>query len=121
MESILDSIKQLLGIGVDDVNFDGELIIDINGALNILNQLGVGPSTGFMIRDRSQIWKDFVGARSDLELIKSATHLRVKLVFDPPQNSFLVASIKELIKEYDWQIAAQLTPPIIPEVVPVVE
>ena len=106
-ESILMSIRGLACGNKDDTNFDQDLIIHINSALNILSQLGVGPSTGFRITDTSQTWKDFIGERTDLEMIKTDVYLRVKLVFDPPQNSFLVAAIEKQIVEYEWRIEVQ--------------
>ncbi len=107
MVSILDSIKQLLGIDVNDTSFDKELIIHINGALMILNQLGVGPTSGYSITDKNNTWEEFTLGRTDLEAIKSDVYLRVRLLFDPPQNSFLVASIEKQIQEYDWRITTQ--------------
>lgn len=104
MVSILDSIKQLLGIDVNDTSFDKELIIHINGALMILNQLGVGPEDGYLIVDKNNTWDEFVPGQKNLEAIKSSVYLRVRLIFDPPQNSFLVTSIEKQIQEYDWRI-----------------
>jgi len=101
--SILESIKYMLGIGAEDKNFDRELTIFINGALMILYQLGVGPA-GYMIQDESNEWSEFLLDRTDLELVKTVVYLRVRLLFDPPQNSFAVAAIKEQITEYDWRI-----------------
>lgn len=106
MVSILDSIKQLLGIDVNDDNFDKELIIHINGALMIINQLGVGPES-YYITDKDNVWDEFTQGRYDLEIIKSAVYLRVRLIFDPPQNSFLVTAIEKQISEYDWRITVQ--------------
>ena len=103
IDSILDSIKQMLGIDSEDTNFDRELVIYINGALMIINQLGVGPD-GYSIRDKTNTWNEFLVERTDLELIKTAIYLRVRLIFDPPQNSFLVNAIKDQISEYDWRI-----------------
>lgn len=103
IESILDSIKQMLGIEAEDKVFDKDLLIYINGALMIINQLGVGPS-GYTIADSSNTWSEFMRARTDLELVKTNVYLRVRLIFDPPQNSFLVSAIQEQIKEYDWRI-----------------
>lgn len=103
IESILDSIKQMLGIDTEDTNFDRELVIYINGALMVINQLGVGPS-GYTIKDKLNTWDEFLVDRTDLELVKTDVYLRVRLIFDPPQNSFLVNSIKEQIAEYDWRI-----------------
>ena len=102
-ESILDSIKIMLGNSVDDTNFDAELIIFINGALSIINKLGVGP-TGYKISNSSNTWDEFLGDRTDLEEVKTNVYLRVRLAFDPPQNSFLVTSIKEQIMESTWYI-----------------
>ena len=107
MVSILDSIKQLLGIDVNDTNFDKELIIHINGALMILNQLGVGPINGYLIDNNYNTWEEFIGERDDLEIIKSFVYLKVRLMFDPPQNSFLVDSIEKQISEYEWRITVQ--------------
>ena len=102
-ESILDSIKIMLGNSVDDTNFDAELIMFINGALAIINKLGVG-LTGYKISDNSNTWDEFLGDRTDLEEVKTNVYLRVRLAFDPPQNSFLVTSIKEQIVESTWYI-----------------
>ena len=50
MESILDTIKKLLGGSENDNHFDTDLIIHINSVFMILNQLGVGPEKGFSIK-----------------------------------------------------------------------
>lgn len=107
MESILNSIKKMLGIAIEDTSFDDELILHINGVLNIMNQLGVGPDTGFSITDDSQTWSDLLLLRNDLNSVKMAVFLRVRLIFDPPQNSFLVAAIEKQIQELDWRIEVQ--------------
>lgn len=115
IDSILDSIKQMLGSESEDTNFDRELIIYINGALMIINQLGVGPN-GYRITGKENVWVEFIGDRTDLELIKTDVYLRTRLVFDPPQNSFLVSAIKEQITEYEWRIEMGRHPEIVMEV-----
>ena len=117
VESILDSIKELLGISSDDISFDKELAIHINSALMIVNQLGVGPTSGYSIVDKNNLWAEFTLGRIDLEAIKTDIYLRVRLVFDPPQNSFLVSAIKDQIQEYDWRISVNTTPPPILDIV----
>lgn len=104
VESILDSIKQLLGVDTNDTNFDKELIIYINGALMVMTQLGVGDDGGYSIIDKSNTWDEFMLGRKNLEAVKNAVYLRVRLIFDPPQNSFLVKAIEDQIKEYEWRI-----------------
>ncbi|MDD3288123.1 MAG: hypothetical protein PHX43_03860 [Alphaproteobacteria bacterium] len=106
INSILGSIKQMLGIDQADTSFDDELIMHTNGALMIMTQLGVGPSGGFMITSASEEWTDLLGDRTDLNLVFTDTYLRVRQVFDPPQNSFLVTAIEKQIAEYDWRIEA---------------
>ena len=110
MENILDSIKKLLGIDEADLNFDQELIMHINSVFMVLNQLGVGPVGGFKISSNEEVWTDFVGTRLDLESVKSYIYLKVRLLFDPPQNSFLVAAIEKQIEENEWRLQVQVEP-----------
>lgn len=110
MENILDSIKKLLGIDELDSNFDQELIMHINSVFMVLNQLGVGPVDGFKISSNKETWSDFVGTRLDIESVKSYIYLKVRLLFDPPQNSFLVDSISKQIDEHEWRLRVQVEP-----------
>ena len=102
-DSILDSIKDLLGPGSEDTSFDSSLIIFINGALMEMNDLGIGPKD-YRIIDNTNTWTEFLEGRQDVELVKSTVYLKVRLVFDPPQNSFLVDSIKAEITKNEWRL-----------------
>lgn len=115
MVSILTSIKRMHGIGETDTNFDPELIMHINGALMIMTQLGVGPPGGYSITSKDQTWAEFLLERTDLDLVFNDVYLRVKLIFDPPTNSFLVRAIEDQIKEYDWRIEQWHDPALIPK------
>ena len=84
MDSILTSIKKLLGITEEDTSFDTDVIIQINSAFMILNQLGVGPEEGFIISDDMATWDEFLPEGKQLEGVKTYIYLKVKLVFDPP-------------------------------------
>ena len=108
VDSILTSIKGLVGVTPSDTNFDNEIVIHINSALMVLQQLGVGPSTGFYISSDEDLWNDLLVDRKDLEAVKTYIYLKVKLVFDPPQNSFLVDSIKNMITELEFRLNAQV-------------
>ena len=110
MESILTSIKKLLGIAEEYTHFDSDLIIHINSVLSILTQIGVGPAEGFSIKDESSVWEDFVPENSKWELIKSYTYMKVKLLFDPPLSSAVIESTNRIISELEWriQVAADL-------------
>lgn len=106
--SILTSIKKLLGIEETYLHFDPDIIIHINSAFFNLNQLGVGPITGFRIEDATAVWTDFIGERLDLESVKSFIYLKTRLVFDPPQMGYLVDAIKDQIKELEWRLNVQM-------------
>lgn len=103
MESILTSIKKLLGIAEDYKHFDADLIMHINSVFLILNQLGVGPAEPFFIEDDSALWDEFVTVGS-LELVKSYMNLRVKLLFDPPISSAAMESANRMIAEFEWRL-----------------
>lgn len=110
IDSILTSVKKMLGVDESDDNFDEELIMHINGALMVMTQLGVGPQEGFSITSVQNTWSELLGDRTDLNLVFGDVYLRVRLIFDPPTNSFLVSSIDRQIVEYDWRIEAWHNP-----------
>ena len=104
MESILTSIKKLLGMPEDYTAYDDQVIIHINSVFMILTQLGVGPEEGFTIKDKESVWTDFVSGETKLELVKSYVYLKVKLLFDPPSNSSVIESINRQIDEFEWRL-----------------
>lgn len=105
MESILTSIKKMLGIEESYTHFDTDLVMHINSVFSILTQMGVGPSDGFSIEDEDKEWNDFLrGDPARLSLVKSYIFLKVRLLFDPPQNSFAVESINRQISEFEWRL-----------------
>lgn len=110
MESILTSIKKMLGIADEYTHFDADLIIHINSVLSILNQIGVGPSEGFSIEDKTAAWTDFIPESSKLEFVKSYTYMKVKLLFDPPLSSAVIESTKQMISELEWRIQVAADP-----------
>lgn len=109
MESILTSIKKLLGITVEYDHFDADIIMHINTVFFDLKQIGVGPKEGFNISDASSKWSDFVSIE-ELAAVKSYTYLRVKLLFDPPLNSSVLASMERTIAELEWRLNVEVDP-----------
>lgn len=109
-ESILITIKKLLGISNDYNHFDIDIIIAINSVFNILNQLGVGPSTGFSISDDSAKWSDFIGSNQKLEMVKTYVYLKVRLLFDPPSSGTHIESINRQISELEWRLNVEVDP-----------
>lgn len=111
MESILTSIKKLLGITEEYDQFDPDIIMHINSVFMILTQLGVGPSEGFSIEDDTAVWTDFIQDAKKLESVKTYIYLKVKLAFDPPLSSAVIESMNRLINELEWRlnVAAEST------------
>lgn len=109
-DSILTSIKKLLGITEEYTHFDADVLMHINMAFMVLYQLGVGPSTPFSISDKSAIWSDFLGDSTDLAGVKTYIYQKVKLVFDPPQSSAAITALKESIAELEWRLNVTVDP-----------
>lgn len=107
MESILTSIKKMLGIGEEYAHFDPDIIFHINSALMTLNQLGVGPKEGFFITTDEQLWEDYLGESKQLEAVKSYIYLRVRILFDPPANSTILEAMNKQIAEFEWRLNIQ--------------
>lgn len=110
MDSILTSIKKLLGIAEDYEHFDQDLIIHINSVLSVLTQLGVGPSEGFSIEDENATWNDFIPEDKRLSSIRSYVYMKVKLLFDPPLNSSVMESMNRMISEFEWRLNVAVEP-----------
>lgn len=100
-ESILNSIKKLLGPEEDYTHFDKDIILHINAAFSRLCQLGVGPSTPFKIRSAEEVWTDFI-EDGMLEDVKQYVYLKVKVIFDPPSNSSLLNAMDAQINQLEW-------------------
>lgn len=113
MDSIFDTIKLMLGYAVDYTPFDVELIGLINSSIRKVNQLGVGLQN-FIITGRSETWDDFL--KDTLEMFATARtyiFLNVKLLHDPPTNSFLITNIKDEMKELEWRMCVDSEIPIL--------
>lgn len=103
MESILTSIKKLLGIQAEYTAFDQDLIIHINTAFAVLNQLNIGPSYGFVIEDDAATWDEYITS-CNLTMVRSYIYMKVRLMFDPPTSGVLVESMNSMISELEWRL-----------------
>ena len=104
--SILTSIKKLLGVAEDYSEFDEDIMTHINSVFLNLTQLGVGPEEGFMIKDDTAEWEDFINDSTQLQAVKTYVYLKVKLLFDPPLSSSVTESINRMIAELEWRLNA---------------
>lgn len=101
-DSILTSTKAGLGIPEAHTAFDVELILHINSVLSRLTELGIGPSVGFRITDKTATWEQFVGDELRLNNIKSYMVMAVKMRFDPPEIGFVITAMKEQIEKDEY-------------------
>lgn len=103
-ESILDSIKKVLGVDPDFTNFDLDITMFINAAFGSLQQIGVGPDTGFFIEDNTALWSSYTSRTDLLGMVKTYVSMKVRLVFDPPATSFVLESFNAMILQLEWRI-----------------
>lgn len=104
-DSILNSIKKMIGPTSQDTYFDTDIITHINSVFSILKQLGVGPEEDFSIADSTATWGDYLGENyADLNAVITYVYMRVKLLFDPPLNSSVIASMEKIISEIEWRL-----------------
>jgi hypothetical protein len=103
-ESILITIKKLLGISREYMHFDTDIITHINTVFLNLQQLGVGPVEGFSIKDEKTKWQDFINDNKKLNAVQTYIYLKVRLVFDPPLNSAVLEANKQMINELEWRL-----------------
>lgn len=126
-DSILTSVKKIVGITELDTSFDLDVITHTNTVFSVLTQLGIGPVAGFMIEDAGPTWDDFLSIQQVgqlqtdgrvtytdeqltsvnklLNMVKTYVYLRVRAIFDPPQTSFVIQSFNEQVKELEVRMS----------------
>lgn len=105
IDSILTSVKKMLGIEESYEHFDPDIIMHINSVFLILNQLGVGPKSVFHISGENDKWRDFISDDfNEFALVKSYVYMKVRILFDPPINSAAIESINNQLKEFEWRL-----------------
>ena len=104
MDSILTSVKKMLGIEASYTHFDADLILLINSAFDTLHQLGIGPETKFSIQDETSKWEEFLVNDTRVDMAKEFVWLRTRLMFDPPSNSFVSDAMQKRLDELIWRM-----------------
>ena len=105
MDSILGSVKKVLGIDASYTAFDVDIIMHINMAFSVLHNIGAAPVDGFSIEDDAALWNDFLEDRKNLDMVKTFIYLKVRLVFDPPATSFVIAAMEKQLAELEWRLS----------------
>lgn len=103
-ESILISIKKLIGFGDDYNAFDYDLIIHINSMFGYLRQLGVGIDRHFYITGANETWEQFWGGMEPNNMAITLLYQKTKITFDPPTSGVLHEALERQIKENEWRL-----------------
>lgn len=111
-DSILSSVKKLIGILEDDESFDVDIILNINAASSVLYQLGVLEKS-YTITSKEDTYNDLIpnGTEDVINLIKMYFVYKTRLGFDSTTLSGTVIEvIKEMIKETEYRLMISFNP-----------
>lgn len=109
-DSILMTIRKLVCGDPYADHFDTDLLVHINACFSILNQLGVGPESGFVVTDETQNWSSYVADNRTLNMVKTYVTLKVKKIFDPPLTSSVLEAIDKEISQLEWRLNVAVDP-----------
>lgn len=107
-DSILITVKKMLGLDSNYTAFDTDIVVFINAAMMTLQQIGVGPLNGFTVTGATETWEDFLPSDMMLEGVKTYIYLSVKMTFDPPATSFVMDAMKQQKEELEWRLREQV-------------
>lgn len=108
-DSILNSVKKLLGIESDYTEFDIDIMMNINAAISTLRQLGVGPNEGFVVTSENDTYDDFLGPDcKETSQVKIYLFYKTRIGFDPPQSSIVMSAMEKMIQEAEWRLNVQV-------------
>lgn len=102
-DSVLKTIKTMIGVAEDDDSFDQFIMVLINNELFKLRQIGV-VTEQTIVEDRTVDWSEIIDDEGLFDPIKTYIYCNVKLAFDPPQNSTMLQTLKDIAKEAEWRL-----------------
>lgn len=100
-DSILDVTKRLCLLEPDDTSYDLEIITHINTVFFVLKSLGVGPTNGFSILDKTETWSQFIGDEH-IHAVRSYMGLKVRMLFDPPVTGPSTEAMERQASHLEW-------------------
>lgn len=100
-DSILISVKKMLGLDSAFDAFDADIIMHINSVFFILAQMGIGKK--FHIDGPDGTWSEYLDGRDDLEAVKTYMYAKVRQIFDPPTGAVSDA-LDRTVKELEWRL-----------------
>lgn len=109
-DSILMTIRKLVCGDAYADHFDTDLLVHINTCFSILNQLGVGPTEGFVVSGEAQMWSDYTSDDWVLNMVRTYVSLKVKSIFDPPLTSSVLEAMNKEISQLEWRLNVAVDP-----------
>lgn len=106
-DSILRTIKLMLGLTDDITAYDEEIKVHINSLFTILNQLDVISDDGFRISGYDETWGQLTDRLTLAEMVKEFMYLKVRMIFDPPGSSVVSDAYNSRIAELEWRMNIQ--------------
>lgn len=109
--SVLSSVKKLIGIPEDEESFDIDVILNINAASSTLFQLGV-LERPYTITSKEDTYDDLIPGVSEdvINQIKMYFVYKTRLGFDPPSSATVTEVLKEMIKEAEYRLMISFNP-----------
>ena len=114
-KSILQEVREGVGLASDVQDFDPDLLIHINAGIVRLNQAGVGKL--LVVKNEDQTWGELmdetqVEGNKSFPLIPQYITLSTKVIFDPPPPSS-IEPYHNLVSELLWRLKLAYEPPLI--------
>lgn len=107
MSSILNDVKHKIGPSEEYDYYDLDIIDAINEAFAVLNQHGAG-TENFRISDSTAKWDDFTTDPLIQNLVQTYVYQKVRVIFDPPNSSFVLSNIMDQLREKEYRIATEV-------------
>lgn len=111
-DSILSSVKKLIGTPIEDTSFDLDIMLNINAASSTLYQLGVLKKP-FTVTSKDDTYDDLIpeGTEDVVNQIKMYFVYKTRLGFDSSTlSSAMIEVIKEMIREAEYRLQISFNP-----------
>lgn len=106
-ESILQTIKKMLGYSEDYTDFDTDIMIHINSAIMKIAQIKKGSFNLIRVTSQEQLWSELIQNEVNFDSVKDYIFISVKLVFDPPPSSKACEMLEKELDELEWRLCVQ--------------
>lgn len=107
--SILADVKDYCMVPQEADIYNNELCGHINAAFFTLFQLGC-TAKPFSITDETATWTDFTDNLYISSIALEYVKKKVRMLYDPPSNSFLVNQLKDELTEMESRISYAVDP-----------